>query len=230
MADPVTAALIITAAGVAVSAYSQYQTGVQQRRAARVNARALEAQAEAEASAANIEALQQERAAEQAGLEAQREAEYQEFRERREREQQRFLAGTIIAQTAASGLLLEGSPLFVLEENLRQAELGLLASRTESEARQLGLRTEQQTRDFAADITRFQGAQRLRLGRLGARIQRFEGEQAFQAGLLRSGGTVLAGGGQLFRQEQRRQSIRARTLPASSRPVFRQPLIGAAVQ
>lgn len=205
MADPVSAALIITAAGVAVTAGSQVVSGIQQRQAARVNARALKAQAQAEAEAANLEALQQDRAAQQAEQEAQREAEYQEFRERREREQQRFLAGSIIARTAASGLLLEGSPLFVLEENLRQAELGILIGRTESEARQRALRTEGTTRGFAADVTRFQGAQRLRLGRLGAGIQRFQGEQAFQAGLLRSGGTLLAGGGQVFRHNAIRE-------------------------
>ena len=207
-------AAAVVGTGVAVA--GQVQQAQAQRRAARQNAAALEEQALAAERAAQIEAEQERQNAALAEAEAQREAEYQEFRERRARERQRFLTGDIRARTAAAGLLMEGSPLFVLEENLRQTELGLLAERAESESRQAALRTEAGRRQFAGDVLRFQGQERLRIGRLQAGIMRSQGEQAFTSGLIRAGGRLITGGTGAFRQFQAARGLTA----AQSNPLF----------
>ena len=201
----VAAAVIGT--GVAVAGAAEQARA--QRQAARQNAAALQEQADAAARAAALEAEQERQNAALAEAEAAREAEYQEFRELRARERQRFLTGDIRARTAAAGLLMEGSPLFVLEENLRQSELGLLVERAESESRQAALRTEAGRRQFAGDVLQFQGRERLRIGRMQAGIIRAQGDRAFTAGMIQAGGALVSGGTASFRQFQAARGLTA---------------------
>jgi hypothetical protein len=194
--------LAVAIAGVAIAAAGTTVSVVQQQQVAKANQRLLNRQAENEATAAGIDAQQRDQASALAEQEAAREADAQKFRERRERERQRFLTGHIRATTAASGLLLEGSPLFVLHEQLRQTELGLLAGRAESEARQVALRREGQQQAYAADVTRFAGANRLRLGRFAAGLTAYEGTQGAIATGLEGTGSLLAGSAKAYRDYQ----------------------------
>lgn len=196
------AAAIIGIAGVAIAAAGTTVTVLQQQAAQKRNAAAQRESAEQAMEAARLEAAQEAQAAALSQQEAAREAEYQQVRERQQRERQRQIAGQIRVETAAAGLLLEGSPLFTLHENLRQTELGLLATRVESQAKQAALVREGQLGEFSSQMTLFGGQSRLRLGTMAAGITAQQGENAFTAGLLGVGGDVLKGAGSVYRTQQ----------------------------
>lgn len=196
------AAAIIGIVGVAVAAAGTTYSVLASNAAAKKNEQLQRATAEQQQAAANLEALQEERNADIARQEASREADYQKLRERQQREQQQRLVGQMRADTAAAGLLMEGSPLFALHETLRQTELGLLASRTESQGRQKALLDEASQREFGASVIRYGGSERFRLGSMQAGISASQADQAFTGGLLQVGGQVAQGAGQAYKTYQ----------------------------
>lgn len=80
---------------------------------------------------------------------------------RRERVHNRRLASRQRARIAKSGLVETGSPLEVMAEDAGRMELAALDQRRNSRMRQTALRTQ-------AGITRFEGDQAFRAGRIGA--------------------------------------------------------------
>ena len=204
--------ILLVTAGVAIAAgtTATIVQSQQQARAQRANARFQEMTAEAERQAAENEARQAANNALQAEMEAGREADLQRVRERRERQEQLFLAGETRATTAAAGLLLEGSPLFVMQEQLRQTEEGILLNRFTSESRQLALRQEAQQQRFVGSVLRYGGEERLRLGRFGAQIGRYQAQGTATGGLITAGAQLAQGAGSTYRNYQYGQSLKTR--------------------
>lgn len=117
--------------------------------------------------------------------------------------------GQARAVVGASGLAFEGSPLAVLEENARQGEIKKLVLNFQAKLQQRAIGEQITQRQYAAELARFGGAERVRLGGQQAALARFAAkEQANtlifqsigQAGLgasqQASAGTGAAGGGQ----------------------------------
>lgn len=124
-------------------------------------------QGEAEAAASEYNAKLLEQNATQSRQQAAEE-------ERRQRIFARKYLGSIRANTAASGLNLEGSALDVLEESAEMAELDALTIRHQGDTRAIGYQNE-------ARLERF----RAKNARTGSRYR--------AAGYLLEGGTRLAG-------------------------------------
>lgn len=202
------AAVWVAIAGIALSATATGVSMAQQQSAAKRNAEAQRQAADQAAEAARMEAQQEAQNAAQARAEAAREAEYQAVRERQQKERQRQIIGQQRADVAAAGLLLEGSPLYAMQETLRQTELGLLASRTESKGRQQALQREANQRDFSAGMITYGGQSRMRLGHMQAGIVEQQASDAFTGGLIGLGGQIVSGAGGAYRQDQYNQSLK----------------------
>lgn len=89
-------------------------------------------------------------------------------REQQHREQVRRLHATQRAVSGASGVTEEGSPLLVMADTLEQAELDAQRIRYGGEVSAAGFESQ-------------------------ARLSRFQGQQAAQAGLIGAGSTLLSG-------------------------------------
>jgi len=135
--------LALTVVSTAVGVYSAYSQGQAQQKAAKYNAKVAENQATAARNAAAV-------------------------REQQHRERIRQLAGTQRANSGASGIALEGSPLLVMADTLEQAELDAQRIRYGGEVSATGFESQ-------------------------ARLQRFQGAQAAQAGMIGAGSTLLSG-------------------------------------
>lgn len=172
------------------------------------NARAADATGQREAIAAGIEATQQERLGLIAEQDMALNAQAQAYREQRQRDQQQRALGTARAIVASSGLMLTGSPLAVYEDTVRQTELDIIAQRYESNLRARALGEEVTQRRYAADVLRYGGRERLRIGGVQAGLLRAQGEEAFTGGLLRAGGQALAGAGQSLSLYEREKAVK----------------------
>lgn len=175
----------------------------------RYNARAAGATAQREAIAAEIEATQQERLASIAEQDITLARQAQTYREARLRDQQERLLGTSRAIVAASGLMLDGSPLAVYEETLRQSELDILATRYETALRVRASGEEATQRRYAADVLRYGGAERLRVGGVQGSLLRAQADEALAGGLLSATGTLASGAGDYLYLREREKSIQA---------------------
>lgn len=138
------AAAIVTILSAAVSAYSQYQQGQTAAKVGRAQSRQAEQQALAARQAAEV-------------------------REQQERRRLDRVRATTRTRAAASGVLAtEGSPLLVVLENARQAEL-------------------------EAQLIRYSGEIQGQELEFESRLQLFKGRQARRAANIGAGATLLSG-------------------------------------
>ena len=209
----------IGAAGSGMQAFAQLAQGImaakRAKKLAAYNADILESNAQAEAFAAENHAQQYLRRAaltRQAQLEEEQlNAAAQAYREDRQREQHVRLRSQTRAIVASSGLMMSGSPLVVYEETVRQQELDILATRYQSalELRQSRhASTEAVTQDeYAAEMARFGGGERLRIGGTQAGLLRSNADgSAVGAGLLQAGATLSRGAATYGYERERRKS------------------------
>lgn len=151
-----TAAMGATVAGGILQAYGQYQEGIAGRQAGEYNAQMAEQNA----------TLSIQQAAEE---------------ERKLRVQNRKQIGDMRASYAASGVMFEGSPLDVLEENAATAELDALQIRHGGQVKAIGYRND-------AIMSRFAGDNAYRAGRIGAAATLLN--TGTKAGMMATGGGV----------------------------------------
>jgi hypothetical protein len=210
----------IAGAGYGVEAFAQLAQGIlaakRAKRIAEYNAEVTEANAQAQANAAEIEAQQYIRRAaltRQQLADAEQIAQTaQSYREERQREQDARILGQTRAIVASSGLMMSGSPLAVYEETARQQQLDILATRyqTEVQLRQQRQAAEEQiTQDeYAAQLARFGGAERLRIGGAQGGLLRSEADgSAVGAGLLRASASVTKGAAVYQTLEEQRKNL-----------------------
>lgn len=137
-------ALAATVAGTVISAVGQLQAGQAAAQAGELNAQSAEADARAAKDRAALD----------------------EARSRRET--RRFVA-TQRARFGAAGVTFTGTPLLVIEDTVREAELDALTIRFGGETEAARLRRQ-------------------------AALDRFEGKQAKRSSFFRAGTTLLTGG------------------------------------
>lgn len=201
-----------SAAGGVLSAIQAYMQGAAARKVARYNAEVAEANALAQQQAAAVESLQQQRLAVIARQDQQIVREAQSYREARARERQADILGTAEAIVGASGLMLTGSPLAVYEETLQRTELDILAQRYQAALQERAFGDEATQREYAAEMSTYGGAERLRVGRQQAGLARAEGDQAYLAGITKAGASLLGTGTSLLANDERqRYYAQART-------------------
>lgn len=200
---------IAAALGAGLQLAAQLREASAAQRIARYNAAVADANAERQAQAAEIEAGQFER---QADLSRQDEValrQAQAYREARTREQHARILGVSRAIVASSGLLLTGSPLAVFEETVRQQELDILTQRYQGALQARALGEDVTQREYAADVVRYSGAERLRIGRQQAATLRAQGDEAGRGGLLRAVGIGVQGVAGTYAAYQREQYQRS---------------------
>ena len=159
---------VIALIGVAASTYAAYEQGETQQKFAKYNAKVAENQAAGERMRAEFTANQQREA------------------HRRTIATQRAVYGT-------SGVEMSGSPLLVIADSARQAELDAQIILAGGEARGIGFEAQ-------------------------AALSRFQGRQASTAGYVNAGSTLLSGASNAaFRYANTRSTTgSAITVPSSS--------------
>jgi hypothetical protein len=174
--DPVTALAI---AGTAASAYGALRGGVQAQNAANFNAASVQREAAVQQQAADYNATAITRRAGERTQVAEADA-------NRQRTVNRLRMGDARANAAASGLMIEGSPLEVLAFNAGQqaqdVESTLLQGRLD-------------VRDMLAEaeLTRWQGRNARTSANSQAGIYRAQGREARDASYIRAGTSLLTG-------------------------------------
>lgn len=184
---------VASLAGTGMQLFSQIQAARQAAKIAEHNARVAEANAQAQANAAEIEAQQQLRLAELDRQDILLSEQAALYRAARQREQGERILGSARAIIAASGLMLEGSPMAVLEETARQQEMDILASQYQARVQARAAGESATMREYAAEVARYGGRERLRVGRAQAGLVRAGGDDAERAGYLRAAGTAAQG-------------------------------------
>lgn len=198
----------IGAAGSGLEAFADIaqaiQAGKRAKAVANYNADVSEANAQAAAQAAEVESHQYLRQAELARQDQVLAQQANMYRTQRQREQQARIIGQTRAIMGASGLMLGGSPMAVLEETARQQELDILAGdyATKLQMRASG---EQATQaEYASQMALYGGQERLRIGRQGAALSRAQGEDDYAlAGLLKASGSLAKGAATYQYQRER---------------------------
>lgn len=184
--------------GSVVQAVGQIYSSIQAQQVGAFNEAAARANAQADAYRLEIEAAQQRRLALVAEQEQTIVAEAAAFQEARMREQFARLQGTSMARVGASGLAQSGSPLYVMEENMRQAELEVLTLRYNAQLQQRALREEGTQRIYAATLADYGIGERLRVGAQQGTIARYLGGTQASANLLGASGSFLQASGQAY--------------------------------
>lgn len=188
----------MVAAGFGLEAFGQLAQGIvaskRARRIADYNAQVTGANAQAQAQAAEIEALQHTR---QAAFAEQDQAVLQQaqvWRDQRAEERQAFLLGTSRAVIGASGLMASGSPLLVMEETVRQQALDTLAEHYSTALQVRASQVQAEEARYAAEVARYGAGERLRVGRAAAGLIHAEADTSgLGAGLLRATSTLARG-------------------------------------
>jgi hypothetical protein len=201
----------ISAAGYgteALAAIAQsIQAGKRARAIASYNEDVTNANAQAQAYAAENEAIQYQRQAAIAQQDQVLAGQAQSYRERREREQHERILGQTRAIIASSGLMMGGSPLAAYEETARQQELDVLAQRYQT-ALQIRASGEQATQaEYAAQMARWGAGERLRVGRAQGGLLKAQADDDYVlAGLMKAGGAAVKGAGTYAYLSERQKS------------------------
>jgi hypothetical protein len=198
----------IGAAGTGLEAFAALAQGIAARRRVGAitdyNAQVATANAQAQAQAGMVQALQYER---QAQITRQDEVllqQAQTWREARQGDQQAQVLGQTRAIIGASGLQMEGSPLTTYEETIRQHSLDTLAGRYQTTLAQRATEEQAVQQDYAAQMARYGAGERLRVGSTQVGLLRAtEDTTQVQAGLLRAGGGLIQGAAQYEYQQAR---------------------------
>lgn len=207
----------ITAAGTGAEAFADIAQGVlahkRAQEVAKYNAEVAVANATAQAQAAEIEAQQANRQAIITRQDAQLVQEADAWRAARQREEEGRLLGQTRATIAASGLLMEGSPLAVYEDTVRQYSLNTAAHQYQARLQQRALEEQATEQDYAATLARFGAGERIRVGGQQAGLLRANVDDTqVTAGLLRAGAAVTKGVGTYTYQEERMKTAKAQSL------------------
>lgn len=207
----------ISAAGSGAEAFAAIAQGIlAQKRAQKVaeyNAEVAVANATAQAQAAEIEAQQSTRQATITRQDEQLIQEAEAWREARQREEQGRLLGQTRAIIGASGLLMEGSPLAVYEETVRQYSLTTAAQHYQGRLQQRALEEQATQQDYAATLARAGAGERIRVGGQQAGLLRANVDDTqVTAGLLRAGAAVTKGIGTYAYQDERVKRAKAQSL------------------
>jgi len=173
----------VGAIGSVATFVAQLKQASDQRAVARYNAKVAESNAERAAQALEIEALQHRRAGVIAEQEIKVAQEAQAYQESRQRERDAHANAMTEAAIAASGLTISGSPLAVLEGNIRRQQYDILAGRYNTALRVRALGEEVTQREYAATLAEYGAGERLRMGGAQGALLRREGSQAFERGL-----------------------------------------------
>src|SRR5262249_21780246 len=148
----------------------------------RYNAAVADQNAQAAATAMQIEAQQHARQAAATANDLLALKQAQDWQEGQQREQQEYLAGQTRAIIGASGLMMPGSPLAVYEYNLRQSQREILAGRYKTELQARAVMEQADMQRYAAEVATVGAGERLRVGRAqGLLAQQTAEEQAFKA-------------------------------------------------
>lgn len=160
------------------------------------NAKVAKANAERDRLAAENEAQQQERLA--VALQDDLALSQQAAVWNTQQLEEAFLKqeGAARAVIGASGLAFEGSPLAVLEENARQGEIKKLVSNFQAKLQQRALGEQITQRRYAAELARFGGAERVRLGGQQAALARFASREQANTLIFQSIGQAGLGASQ----------------------------------
>lgn len=183
-----------SAAGSVMQVVGQIYSAMQAARMGEYNAAVAQANAQGQAYQFEIDALQQERLAAIAEQDILLSQEAAAFREAQLRQQAERIEGQATARYAASGVAVTtGSPLYVLDENARQAEMAVLVSNYTASLEQRALREEVTQHTYGATLARFGARERLRIGSDQAGLAQYEGQSAATAGYLGASGSLLQG-------------------------------------
>jgi hypothetical protein len=198
MTDTANTGATMSAAGTGAEAFAALAQGIlAHNRASKIadyNAKVAEANAQAQAQAAQIEALQYDRQAQLSREDAVLLRQAQTWREARQGEQQAAVLGQTRAIIAASGLQMEGSPLAVYEETLRQHSLDTLAQRYQTRVQERAVGEQATQQAYAATMARYGGGERLRIGgQQAGLIQATVDDTQIAAGLTKVSGDLLKG-------------------------------------
>lgn len=180
-------------AGTALQIYGQMRAASIAKQVAQYNAAVAERNAQAEQNAAEIQAQQFLRQAEMDRQDAILAQQAQQWREARQQEQQARVLGQTRAIVASSGLLMEGSPLAVFEETVRQQTLDRLAGEYQTKLQVRAAGEAATMHEYAATVARYGGAERVRVGRAQAGLLSATGDEAMTAGVLQAAGTASKG-------------------------------------
>lgn len=171
--------LALVGVGTAVSVAGQLSAAAQQAKAAQLNAQMTANENEARAQLSDREAVIAARESAQEALAIERDVETRRLEFSRLQGEQRAAIG-------ASGIEFQGTPLLILAETAREAELDVQSMRQASEQRQLALRDQAALREFEAG--------ELRRGAVNAkRVGKFEAGSIRQAGAFRALSTGISG-------------------------------------
>lgn len=203
----------ISAAGSGAEAVGALVQGIvahqRAQRIAAYNAEVAEANATAQAQAAELEALQATRQATMTRQDEQLAQEAQAWRAARQREEQGRLLGQTRAIIGASGLLMEGSPMAVYEETVRQYGLSTAAQQYQTRLQQRALEDQATQQDYAAQLSRYGAGERLRVGGQQAGLIRANADDSqIAAGLLKAGSAITTGAARYEAQQERLRAAR----------------------
>jgi hypothetical protein len=201
----------VSSAGYGLEAFAQIAQGIlaakRAKSYARYNAQVVEANARAEAQAAELEAQQYMRQVALLQQEQQILQQAQAYREGRQRETNERTLGQTRAIIASSGLMMEGSPLAAYEDLALEQERDILAGRYEATLQQRALDESITHATFGAEMARYGGRERLRVGDQQASLLRAEGGGGnVAAGFMRAGGSLLRGGADYVYGQERRKA------------------------
>jgi hypothetical protein len=188
----------LTATGYGVGALAQLAQGIAAKKrasaASEYNQKVVQANAQAQAQADAMTALQYERQAAVARQDMLLSQQAQAYREGRQQDVDARVLANTRAIVGASGLMMTGSPLAVEEETIRQQELDILAGRYTAQLQQRAAEDQAVQAEYAAKLARYGMGERLRIGRQQAGAIRAETDTSqVMAGLLRAGSTVTQG-------------------------------------
>lgn len=191
---PSTTTMALTSGvGTGLQLIGQIYAAVQASAMGEYNAGVARANAQAQAYQLQTTALQQERLAQIAAYDLTLSAEAAAFREARLREQQARTEGQNEARIGASGVGFEGSPLAVLDENARQAEMQVLVSNYSASLEQRAIREEIRQYEYGALLARWGANERLRLGGEQATLIGYEAGSTVNANILGATGSAVTG-------------------------------------
>jgi len=180
----------VGALGSVATFVAQLKQASEQREILRYNAKVAEANAERAANALQIEAQQHRRAGEIAKQEVDVVRAAQAYQEERQRERDAQANALSEAAVAASGLELSGSPLAVIEGNIRRQQYDILAGRYNTELRVRALGEEVTQREYAATLAEYGARERITVGGSQGALLRREGDQAYERGIYKGLSTL----------------------------------------
>jgi hypothetical protein len=197
-AQPSLLSAYVSAAGTAIQVAGQVSSSIAAKNVAKANAAIARANATAEQQAAYTEAEQFDYNAQLAREDATLAEQAAAFRVRQSRLLARRRASQNLAVIGASGVTIEGSPLAVLLDQAYQDETEARLLHYQGQLEVLARVREADVAGYQATVRRATGQRSLLVGQRQADVLSQQGDLAQMAGLLRIGGTLTSGAGQVL--------------------------------